>query len=577
MSRLGPFALVILVPAIALVRLVQGGSLLLGDRSIFALQVTDVVRGRFPSVGLYSWHGWNHPGPIAFYAFAPFHWVMAGSPAAMLVGAAVWNAAFGALAVRTVTRRHRGAGYAVVVMMCLVWFASGATSAADPWTPYLALPVLVWFLCGVWGTVERDRSAVWAMCLSAAILVQVHVGYVPVTVVVGVVALVTYWRGGGAVTQLSRPLVAGLALFTPLVFHPMASARNVGDLVRYFVSGGEATVGFVRGMRMVATEFSPHASWLGGARESGVIGEAPVSSIWWSIAFAALVVGAAFGAREHPRLRAVVPCVIASFVAMSVSVVQVRGFAFPYVVLFRAPIVIATLMWMIAVLLARRPAPRPVTMAASTFVVTVCLVVSVVSTTSRDTITDDADAVREVVSTATSNVGSEPILLRLGDGGLVGLYPELVRWFEQHDVGSGIEKGTEWVFGRRALEAGSAAEVWFVCDTGVVFSLLSTQPGARVIAEHTPFSPAQESDVVGLQSRLANRLRSLGDSFDLSVLDSPLVSFALTSSDVDQELVAELGVLNSRTPEPGDRFGIVAFAPDEIPDIWWSLDAPGTE
>ena len=112
-----------------------------------------------------------------------------------------------------------------------------------------------------------------------------------------------------------------------------------------------------------------------------------------------------------------------------------------------------------------------------------------------------------------------------------------------------------------------------MCDTGVALSLLSIQPGARVVAEQTPFRGELESEVVTIQSQLAQQLRSAGRSSELAALDSPLVAFALADSSLDQEMVTELGVLNSQTPEPGFRFGIVAFPVDSPPDIWWSLDS----
>jgi hypothetical protein len=51
------------------------------------------------------------------------------------------------------------------------------------------------------------------------------------------------------------------------------------------------------------------------------------------------------------------------------------------------------------------------------------------------------------------------------------------------------------------------------------------------------------------------------------------VALALQDFDVDQGAAAELAGYNALTPEPGFRFGIVAFPPDAIPELWWSLKA----
>ena len=163
-------------------------------------------------------------------------------------------------------------------------------------------------------------------------------------------------------------------------------------------------------------------------------------------------------------------------------------------------------------------------------------------------------------------------MLRLGDGGLVGLYPALVYAFEERGIASGIEPGIEWVFGDRVLTE-PASTVWFVCDTGTVFSLLADELGAQVVSSITPFDEIDEVTVRDLQVRLANQLRKVGHEEFLSSLESPLVSFALQGIDVDQDLVVELAEYNAFTPEPGFRFGVVAFPADAVPELWWSLNA----
>jgi hypothetical protein len=115
--------------------------------------------------------------------------------------------------------------------------------------------------------------------------------------------------------------------------------------------------------------------------------------------------------------------------------------------------------------------------------------------------------------------------------------------------------------------------VWFVCDTGTAFSLLAAQPAAQVVTSITPFDEIDEITVRDLQVRLANQLREVGHEEFLSALESPLVSFALQGIAVDQDAAAELANYNASTPEPGFRFGVVAFPADSVPELWWSLNA----
>ena len=89
----------------------------------------------------------------------------------------------------------------------------------------------------------------------------------------------------------------------------------------------------------------------------------------------------------------------------------------------------------------------------------------------------------------------------------------------------------------------------------------------------TPFNEPDEAKVRQLQVQLATQLQTIGHEEFLSSLESPLVSLALTGLDIDHDAAAELASYNAFTPEPGFRFGIVAFPADSVPDLWWSLNA----
>jgi hypothetical protein len=94
-----------------------------------------------------------------------------------------------------------------------------------------------------------------------------------------------------------------------------------------------------------------------------------------------------------------------------------------------------------------------------------------------------------------------------------------------------------------------------------------------VVSHITPFDQEGETRVRELQQTLTDQLRSIGQGDFHKSLDSPLVALALQDFDVDQGAAAELAGYNALTPEPGFRFGIVAFPPDAIPELWWSLKA----
>jgi len=569
---------------IALVNSLRGGAILVGDRAVFALLVKDAATGSFPSVGQYSWHGWNHPGALIFYVFAPFHWLSGGAAWGLFVGVAVYSCAL-LVAISWLGYRLRGIWGSALGVAALIacWVSVGRIASVDAWTPYLALPLFILFLLAVLGVTERDRPSMWMMWISGAIAVQVHVGYLPIVGLVGLVACIVFWWTGGNQRSITRPLATSILLFVPYVFDLRQSVRNVGDLARYFVTANESTIGFSRALEVMSFEMSPQATWLAGPSEVGLIGEAPSSSLIWFIALVVCLCAATVwvwrsseGSLRRGFLNSA-PVVWSLLVAGTIAVAQVRGYLFPYVVLWRSVIVIFVVAWIVGVVLAHTTVirqPWVTVVAIGLFVLN--LIGAILPAADTETVTTDAESVHRAIMQAVKydelNPADGSILLKLGDGGLVGLYPALVYDFEERGITSGIEPGIEWVFGDRVLES-EAAAVWMVCDTGIAFSLLASQPEAIVVSQITPFDQESETRVRELQQTLTEQLRAIGQADFHKSLDSPLVALALQDFDVDQDAAAELAGYNAYTPEPGFRFGIVAFPADSIPELWWSMKA----
>jgi hypothetical protein len=334
-------------------------------------------------------------------------------------------------------------------------------------------------------------------------------------------------------------------------------------------------------------EMSPNASWLSGPSEVGIVGEAPPGSMTWLIGVVLVLVATTVwvwrSAEDSPRRQYLnsAPLIWTMMIAGIVAVAQVRGYLFPYVILWRSIIVVFVFAWIAGVVLANSTKFRqPMITVSAIGLFGLNTFGAILLAVDHDTVTSDADNVQLAIDQAaefyhdSSDDSSDDgaILLKLGDGGLVGLYPALVYDFEERGIPSGIEPGTEWVFGHRVLRS-EPSTVWMVCDTGIAFSLLASQPEAMVVSQITPFDEEGESRVRELQQTLTEQLRSIGEGDFHKSLDSPLVALALQDFDVDQEAAAELAGYNAVTPEPGFRFGIVAFPADSIPELWWSLNA----
>ena len=569
---------------ISLVNALRGGAILVGDRAVFALLVKDAATGSFPSVGQYSWHGWNHPGALIFYVFAPFHWISGGAAWGLFVGVAMYSAAL-LVAIAWLGYRLRGTwGSALGVAALLAcWVSVGRIASVDAWTPYLALPLFILFVFAALGVTERDRASMWLMWVSASIVVQIHVGYLPIVGLVGLVACIVFWWTGGNQRSITRPIATALLLFTPYLFHLRQAIRNVGDLARYFVTTDEPSIGFSRALHVMSFEMSPDASWLSGPSEVGIVGEAPPGSMTWLIGVVLVLIATTVwvwrSPEESPRRQYLnsAPLIWTMMIAGIVAVAQVRGYLFPYVILWRSIIVIFIFAWIVGVVLANSTKFRqPMITVSAIGLFGLNTVGAILPAVDHETVTSDADNVQLAINQAVDFYNTVPvdgpIMLKLGDGGLVGLYPGLVYDFEERGIPSGIEPGTEWVFGNRVLRS-EASTVWMVCDTGIAFSLLASQPEAMVVSHITPFDQEGESRVRELQQTLTDQLRSIGEGDFHKSLDSPLVALALQDFDVNQDAAAELASYNALTPEPGFRFGIVAFPADAIPELWWSLNA----
>ena len=577
-SLLGSITIVV-----SLINALRSGSILVGDRAVFALQVSDAATGSFPAVGQYSWLGWNHPGSLIFYIFAPFHWLSGGASWGIFVGTASYSLA-ALFLISWLGDRLRGAwGSALGVATLLAgWISVGRIASVDSWTPYLALPLFILFVIAAWGVTERDRASMWVMWITGALAIQIHIGYLPVVTIILVGACAMFWWTGGNQRSLTRPLATALLMFAPFVFHFREAAGNIADLAQYFTSADTPTVGWMRALRVLSFEMSPNASWLAGPSEIGLIGETPEASALWLVgvvvALTVTTIWAWRSPENSPRRKFFdsAPVMWAALLSGIVALAQVRGYLFPYIVLWRSVIVILVVIWIVGVVLANTTMirqPMLTVVAMGLFILNV--IGATLAGQSDDTVTSDASNIQLAIDQAVEVLQERPvdgeILLKLGDGGLVGLYPTLVYEFEQRGIPSGIEPGTQWVFGDRVV-GNDIAKVWMVCDTGYALSVLSLLPQATVVSRVTPFSAEDEKLVVQLQDQLARELRTIGRPDLVGTLDSSLVEFALSGVEVDQQSAQQLGAFNAQTPEPGFRFGIVEFAPDEVPTTWWSLN-----
>ena len=76
-----------------------------GDFAVMELHLRDVARLKH-WLGPYSRYGWNHPGPLYYYALSPLYWLTGGASTSLYASAAALNLIAGASAVALFFREH---------------------------------------------------------------------------------------------------------------------------------------------------------------------------------------------------------------------------------------------------------------------------------------------------------------------------------------------------------------------------------------------------------------------------------------------------------------------------------------
>ena len=96
------------------------------DLALIEMNVRDVPT-HLPLVGAYSRNGWNHPGPLLYYALAPLYWLTGGADWGLNLGMATINAAAALIVLLTVRALLRRT-YLVVagILLALLAFTLGA-------------------------------------------------------------------------------------------------------------------------------------------------------------------------------------------------------------------------------------------------------------------------------------------------------------------------------------------------------------------------------------------------------------------------------------------------------------------
>ncbi len=327
-----------------------------GDLALQTLQISEVGTSHTPLTGVWSRWGWNHPGPIQFYALAPFAWLL--GPTGTLIGTGLLNLA--SLVGAVVVGRRRG-GVPIAAATALVGLilasAQGPDLLVSMWNPWAAVLPFFVFLLLVWSIAERDLAVLPFLVAAGSFVVQQHVGYAPFVVVLVAGAGLLAWRprtGPLGSTERVHPsrwhrsamwtAVVLVVMWLPVAIEELIrDPGNITLFARYASAPPEPSVSWRLAVDIVDFEIGFPGAWATGREFTDLstsgfpFGAVAVLGLLGVLGF--------FAARRRAgsAVRLAVLAVVATALGL-VTTTRVAGYPFDY--LFRWWWVIGALLWM---------------------------------------------------------------------------------------------------------------------------------------------------------------------------------------------------------------------------------------
>lgn len=558
------------------------------DPAVVDLRVRDVLSfsGNTPLVGAYSHFGWDHPGPIMYYLAAPIVWLTGNASWGTLVAFAVLQG-WAIIWTARLAWRSGGLRWTIVWMsiMGLTYVGAGPSILQMAWNPAVALPFFVLFALQCWVVAGGEVRRLLGLAFVASFLVQTHIGYALVVLILGGWALVRLalgmWRQHRRLRlpEAAWPVALLLVLWLPvLVLDPLLhSPSNLGQLIHFYLGAAHPDrAGLAHGLGYLATEFRWLPPWLGGPDPVNLFfdwGVSP-SALAWLILPAVLVSGAWWSARRHGRdeLRRVAELIALLLVASGISLALVEGEPSPYIFYWRIVTGAGTVVLCATVIIdafwetRHRRIPR-----AWTALLTAGLVAASATLVPRVASGDGPVATLEPQARSLlsqlqqANQPDGPVILRPWGTTLGGVAAALVDQLTREGKRVFVDPSLGYEFGyARTATIRQVPNVLMVTENSALFNLGSRFPDARVLAVTQPLPPAAAARLARLQRRVWALLIAHGDGRYVEDLDSPFVSLelgglpGLSTADLSQ-----LARLNSTVMAHGCLCAVLEFPADK--------------
>jgi hypothetical protein len=233
------------------------------DLAMFEIYIRNAANGQ-QLLGAYSQFGWNHPGPLPFYAFLPFY-LVAGHGQHALNGGALATNLLALLVIAWMTMRHGGGALALAVaVFLLVYIIRIPELPSSFWNPHiLVLPLAAWLaLCAA--IAIGEMALIPVAVLIGSWLIHAHLGLTVAVIACGMVTAGFARRSGRSVPRFTVWLTAVVLIAAwalPVGQQLTHTPGNMRRIAEFFLSQDAARPSIAVSIRaagaMVAGLFRP--------------------------------------------------------------------------------------------------------------------------------------------------------------------------------------------------------------------------------------------------------------------------------------------------------------------------------
>jgi hypothetical protein len=509
-------ALVLVPFAILLVRLVHGPQYATSDLALIELRTRDVGTLHTPLVGVYSRYGWDHPGPLLFYALALPYRLLGANVRSLIAGDVLLNAAAVTGALLLCWRRGRLAGVALgAIVLSILLRALGGFFLHYPWNPFaVVLPMLVLALLA-WSVACRDHWILPVALVVGSFVVQAHIGTALAAAALLSFALATFLfdaRRGEAHDLKRVSIVSAIALgavWIPPLVDQFTGGGNLGELWRYWTKSHTPTVGFTAAAKVMSSQLSIPAPWITSHETVNPFSGGVVSQ--WRVPFALLVLIAATVIAWRRRDRTAFALDVVALVLTTVAFISIaRVVDAPYTYIVRWTWCAGAVTWLgigwTAVSLLRDVTRRRVAFAGAAVVVGALTIATSVSAVRAGYVDPDLEQAMHVLHTPVLDAvrGSQPVLIEPSqdiDAGAIS--SALLLDLTKHGVRAGFEPKLDYVAGsERTVDPATArARLLVAVDRHIMD--FARDPSYRPIATYDRLAPADRAYFDNIDDLLA--------------------------------------------------------------------------